>query len=83
MKISKTILMSIFVATVAAATSGCSTVNQWEASALADRAANPEKYREDPAVLRQQLTANQSGFAYPEFCTFGCSEEPVNLMRPW
>ncbi|MDH4602361.1 MULTISPECIES: hypothetical protein [Pseudomonas syringae group] len=82
MKASKLILLCIGL-TAAISSTGCSTVSQLEANAIADRSANPEKYREDPAVLRQQLTANQSGFAYPEFCTFGCPDEPMNLMRPW
>lgn len=62
---------------------GCSTVERWEAAAVADRAANPAKYQEDPEILRQQLTANEGGAAYPEFCTWGCPSERVELTRAW
>lgn len=64
------------------ATSGCSSIAALETSARADRAANPEKYQEDPAIQRQQMTPNQEGAAYPQFCTWGCQEQ-IDLTRNW
>lgn len=64
---------------------GCTTLDNLHAAAAADRAANPEKYTEIPEVQRAQMTANQDGSAYPQFCTWGCptSEERIELTRAW
>lgn len=61
---------------------GCSTIADLQAAAKADRAAHPEKYLEDPVILRQQMTPNQEGMAYPQFCTWGCGEQ-IDLTRNW
>ena len=61
---------------------GCSTVAQLEENARAERAENPGKYQEITEVQRAQMTQNQGGAAYPEFCTFGC-KEPMDLTRAW
>ena len=62
---------------------GCTTVDNLHAAAVAERAANPEKYQEIASVQRAQMTANQDGSAYPQFCTFGCptAEERLDLTR--
>ena len=72
-----------FVVLGALTTAGCETLDKAHAGAVAERAANPEKYTEIPEVKRAQMTANQNGSAYPEFCTFGCptAEERIDLTR--
>ena len=79
----KTLFTAAVIAAAVSVTAGCSTIASLEASAQADRAEHPEKYQEDKATLRQQLTANQNGSAYPEFCTFGCPAESMDLTRNW
>lgn len=72
---------ALFAASLFAVT-GCSTVAKLEKKALAERADTPEKYQEITEVQRAQLTQNQGGAAFPEFCTFGC-KEPMDLTRNW
>ncbi|MNJ62848.1 hypothetical protein D3C77_587030 [compost metagenome] len=62
---------------------GCATVEKLEADARADRAAHPGKYTEIPEVRKAQMTQNESGAAYPAFCTFGCKEQTEDLTRAW
>lgn len=78
--IGKAVAVFVAVAGLAAA-GGCSTIDNLEARAIADRAANPAKYQEDPAIKRAQMTQNGNGLAFPEFCTFGCPKEPMDLTR--
>ena len=79
-KIGKALAVVVSVAGLASV-GGCSTIADLEARAVADRAANPAKYLEDPDIKRAQMTQNQGGAAYPEFCTFGCPKEPMVLTR--
>lgn len=79
-KIGKAVAVTVAVAGLAALW-GCSTIAELEARAVADRAANPGKYLEDPDIKRAQMTQNEGGAAYPEFCTFGCPKEPMVLTR--
>lgn len=76
----KKLTATAFIAISVLSVSGCSTIAQLEANARADRAANPEKYREIAEVARQQMSPGQDGGPYPQFCTFGC-QEPVDLTR--
>ncbi|WP_153785395.1 hypothetical protein [Pseudomonas sp. EMN2] len=79
-KIGKAVAVIVAVAGLAAL-GGCSAITELEARAVADRAANPAKYLEDPDIKRAQMTQNEGGAAYPEFCTFGCPKEPMDLTR--
>lgn len=79
----KTVGTAIFVCGVLSTASGCSAVTKLEASARADRAANPEKYQEIPEVARQQMSPGQDGGPYPAFCTFGCPDTQPDLSRNW
>jgi len=79
-KIVKALAVLVAVAGIATV-GGCSTIADLEARAVADRAANPSKYLEDPDIKRAQMTQNQGGAAFPEFCTFGCPKEPMDLSR--
>ncbi|MFA4834655.1 MAG: hypothetical protein WC749_01085 [Dehalococcoidia bacterium] len=64
---------------------GCNTLDNLHAAAIADRQANPEKYTEIPSVQMAQMTPNQDGSAYPQSCAFGCptAEERIELTRNW
>jgi hypothetical protein len=76
----KQLVATACIAASLLAMTGCSAIAQLEENARADRAANPGKYLEDPEIKRAQMTQNQGGAAYPEFCTFGCTE-PMDLTR--
>ena len=78
----KAIVAALVIVGSLSSTAGCSTIADLQAAASADRAAHPEKYLEDPAILRQQMTPNQEGMAYPQFCTWGCGEQ-IDLTRNW
>lgn len=64
---------------------GCQTIDKLHADAVAERAANPEKYTEIPSVQRAQMMPNQDGSAYPQSCAFGCpaAHERLDLSRNW
>lgn len=70
---------------VALFNTGCTTMDNLHAAAVADRAANPEKYTEIASVQRAQMMPNQDGSAYPQSCAFGCptAEERLDLTRNW
>lgn len=75
--------MATLVVVAAVASTGCAAIDRLEERAVADRAQNPEKYQEIAQVKREQMTANQGGMAYPEFCTNGCPEIQTDLTRNW
>jgi hypothetical protein len=50
-----------FIALIAAANTGCSTVYHLEDEATADCLANPAKYAVDPAIEAQMHAANGNG----------------------
>ena len=79
----KTLFSAAVIIATVSVTAGCSTIANLEAAAQADRAQHLEKYQEDQTILRQQLTANQNGLAYPQFCTWGCPKEQMDLTRSW
>ena len=79
----KSLIAIALVASTALLNAGCSSIAELKASARADREAHPEKYKEDPEVVRQQMTANQNGPAYPQFCTWTCPIEQPDLTRNW
>ncbi len=83
MKTIKNAVALLLAATVMSATVGCSSIERLEANARKDRAENPEKYQEIPEIARQQMTANQQGVTFPEFCTWGCPAESTDLTRAW
>jgi len=51
---------------------GCNTMENLHSAAVADRAANPEKYTEVPEARQMQLAPNQDGPIYQDSCAFGC-----------
>lgn len=51
---------------------GCTTLDNLHAAAVADRQANPEKYAEIPAFRQMQQTPNQDFMVYQDSCAFGC-----------
>lgn len=72
-----------FVAMFALATTGCAGIDKLHADAVAERAANPEKYTEIPEVLSAQTAPNQDGPIYQKSCAFGCetAEKSANVVR--
>jgi hypothetical protein len=60
---------------------GCTSLDNLHASAVADRAANPEKYQEIPAVRIAQISAGQEGPIYQDSCAFGCPDGLPELTR--
>ena len=72
MKASAKIAAFGLVAMGALFNTGCTTLDNLHASAVADRAANPEKYQEIPAVRTAQISPNQDGPIYQDSCAFGC-----------
>lgn len=73
------------VAMSALLSTGCQTMDKLHADAVAERAANPEKYTEIPEIQRAQMMPNQNGSMYPQSCAFGCptAEERIDLTRNW
>ncbi|WP_219096191.1 hypothetical protein [Pseudomonas sp. UMAB-40] len=69
------------VALIALANTGCTTIDKLHADAVADRAANPEKYTEIPEVRAAQMANNQDSGAYPAFCTWGCTDDAMPVTR--
>jgi hypothetical protein len=69
-----------FVVVGALATTGCAGVDKLHADAVAERAANPEKYTEIPEVRMSQLTKGETPI-YQDSCAFGCPEGLPELTR--
>lgn len=72
MKASAKIAAFGLVAMGALFSTGCTTLDNLHSSAVADRAANPEKYQEIPVVRTAQTTPGQDGPFYQDSCAFGC-----------
>ncbi|WP_219096269.1 hypothetical protein [Pseudomonas sp. UMAB-40] len=68
------------VAMFALANTGCTTIDKLHADAVADRAANPEKYTEIPDVRIAQLTMGEAPI-YQDSCAFGCPDGLPELTR--
>lgn len=85
MKVSLNVAAFGLIAMGALFSTGCNTLDNLHAAAITERAANPEKYTEIPAVQLAQMTPNQDGSAYPQTCAFGCptAEERIDLTRNW
>jgi len=59
---------------------GCNTIDKLHADAVADRAANPEKYTEIAEVRIHQLTKGEAPI-YQDSCAFGCPDGLPELTR--
>jgi hypothetical protein len=68
------------VAMCALATTGCAGLDKLHADAVAERAANPEKYTEIPEVRLAQLTKGEAPI-YQDSCAFGCPDGLPELTR--
>lgn len=75
--------MAALVVAVAASSTGCAAFDRLHADAVADRAANPEKYKEIPSVKYSQMSGMENGPSYPDSCAFGCPETPTNVTKAW
>lgn len=69
------------VAMFALANTGCTTIDKLHADAVADRAANPEKYTEIPAVRLAQISKSDETPIYQDSCAFGCPDGLPELTR--
>jgi len=64
----------------ALASTGCAGLDKLHADAVADRAANPEKYTEIAEVRIHQLTKGETPI-YQDSCAFGCPDGLPELTR--